>query len=345
MRTHLSLARRAVQILFIGSVPFVPTGCKVFAVGDVHQIVVAVPTEIREALGDDLRSALEPQMFTSRPEAVFDVAYVDPSDPSWRRLRLVRHILLVGSADEPFVAEALGKRRHITRNTEPRLIQVVNVWAKRQTVTIALLPTDADRTAVRDLLTTAGHTYFEQFAELIDARTTLTGMHTTAASRFRRDVGYTLVLPARYRHEELEAGVFLFKDEDPSPAAPVIKMITVESQEPDEFRWSAIASRAWREQLARRVNYPPQVTDTIVSAVQGVRAGQRVIELRGRWSNPPGEWLAAGPFITQLVECPDRIYLIDAWLYAPASEKYELIAQLELILSTFRCAEAGVIAA
>ena len=33
----------------------------------------------------------------------------------------------------------------------------------------------------------------------------------------------------------------------------------------------------------------------------------------------------------------DRMYLLDAWLYAPGKEKYEYMIQLQTILGSFRC--------
>ena len=36
-------------------------------------------------------------------------------------------------------------------------------------------------------------------------------------------------------------------------------------------------------------------------------------------------------------EDQDRMYLLDAWLYAPGKEKYEYMIQLETILDSFSC--------
>jgi hypothetical protein len=43
------------------------------------------------------------------------------------------------------------------------------------------------------------------------------------------------------------------------------------------------------------------------------------------------------------VPCPaqDRLYLLDAWLYAPGKEKYQYMIQLETLLGTFECAGGG----
>jgi hypothetical protein len=63
-------------------------------------------------------------------------------------------------------------------------------------------------------------------------------------------------------------------------------------------------------------------------------------ELQAVWQNPPSaDWPAAGPFIARVVACEeqDRLYLLDAWLYAPGRDKYEYMIQLNTVLDSFRC--------
>jgi hypothetical protein len=38
-----------------------------------------------------------------------------------------------------------------------------------------------------------------------------------------------------------------------------------------------------------------------------------------------------------MIECPGRVYLIDASLYAPADRKYRDMFRLDGILDSFRC--------
>ncbi|MDX1576985.1 MAG: DUF4837 family protein, partial [Gemmatimonadota bacterium] len=61
----------------------------------------------------------------------------------------------------------------------------------------------------------------------------------------------------------------------------------------------------------------------------------------GVWQDEKGDFPAAGPFITWLVQCPDDTYVIDAWLYAPNEPKYEYMLQLQEILGSFRCGASG----
>ena len=67
-------------------------------------------------------------------------------------------------------------------------------------------------------------------------------------------------------------------------------------------------------------------------------AERPVVEVRSTWSNPPGQWPAAGPVITRLVQCPEFTFLVDGWVYAPGRPKYEYVVQVETLLDSFRCA-------
>jgi hypothetical protein len=97
-------------------------------------------------------------------------------------------------------------------------------------------------------------------------------------------------------------------------------------------------ARQWRAELAQELTQPPQVTEAALRTPTRSRwTGGPRVQIQGVWSNPPGEWPAAGPFITRLVPCGDRTFLVDAWLYAPGKGKYEYMFQLKSILDSFRC--------
>ena len=75
-------------------------------------------------------------------------------------------------------------------------------------------------------------------------------------------------------------------------------------------------------------------------ASSGRNVTQSAYQVQAVWQNPPeANWPAGGPFILWAVACPsqDRLYLLDAWLYAPGREKYEYMIQLQTILESFRC--------
>jgi hypothetical protein len=303
--------------------------------GDPSEILVAVPPAVWLELEVDLKSALEPRTFTVRSERVFDVGHTDPSGPNWAALRLVRQILLIGSADESPIAEAIAANSGEAPEA-PAVFQVRNVWARNQLVTILLTPDAASRQVVSSLLPSLRDVYLRQFQEYVEARMFVTGENEELLDSLRSNAGFTLLLPRVYRAEEPEPGVYRFRNDQPD-ASQLIRNITVASQPAGAIPATAEAAGAWRAELATRLTFPPQVTDSIGVAVRLETEGQSGLQIQGIWSNPPGEWPAAGPFFTRLIDCPDRTFLVDAWLYAPGDAKYEYVFQLSTILDSFRC--------
>ena len=97
---------------------------------------------------------------------------------------------------------------------------------------------------------------------------------------------------------------------------------------------------AWRESLVEGYySFPQVVVSDQALATPGTMGGRAAYQIQAIWENPPEEYPAAGPFILRAVTCPDqdRLYLLDAWLYAPGKEKYEYMLQLETILNSFKC--------
>ncbi|MQA89482.1 MAG: DUF4837 family protein [Gemmatimonas sp.] len=297
---------------------------------------MSIPAELREELGPALRASLEPHVFTVRNEPIFDVAYLDPEDPAWSDLRLMRGILLVGGATDPQVSEALAQADDLGAIDPPAVLQIADVWAKRQIVTVALLPPDAERNEIIALLSEVGNVYLRQFQEQMEVSAAILGSGWIDHAS-RRDLGFRLFLPAQFGYETPDAGVHIFQQADETPASPVIRTITIAFRPIGEVDWSAEGAVEWRSELGRRHGRPPQVTEAHPPAFHGVRASGRVIGVRGVWSNPEGERPAAGPFVAQMMECSDGLYLSDARLYAPATYKYDLMHQLDQMLSTFRC--------
>jgi hypothetical protein len=311
-------------------------GCdKPRAHGDTNQILVGAPQDLWHELEDDIKDALEPRTFTVRDERVFDVAHVDPQDPGWGNLRLQRQVLLIGDETYPIVAEVLNRYRG-TVPSAPALVQVPNMWAQNQLVTVALLPPGAPTEAAQPLIDDLGQTYLRQFEDYARARMFVTGPNTALADSLRREAGFTLTLPRVYHYRQVEPEVFVFRNDQPDPSR-LIRNITVDSRPSGEVPGSAEAIAQWRADLGQRLSHPPQVTDARPEVHTVQVAGRSALQIQGVWSNPPGEWPAAGPFIARMVECPDQTYLVDAWLYAPGTGKYEYMYQLNTILNSFEC--------
>ena len=134
--------------------------------------------------------------------------------------------------------------------------------------------------------------------------------------------------------------VYIFLNDNPDPSE-LIRQISVTwiTPIPEELEQEELL--AWRRVLTDGYYRYPQTVDLRLTETRRLQIGDMVIEeLRAVWSNPPEDLFpAGGPMITWTVACPaqDRLYLVDAWLYAPGRDKYEYVLQLETILSTFRC--------
>lgn len=306
------------------------------AIGQMNNLVVAAAEPVYEELEGQIEQSLEPRTFTVRDERIFDVTSVDPDDDEWGRLRVVRQVMVIGQPEDAWVAEALRRHRGDTP-AAPAVLQVRNVWAQNQIVTVVLLPPDASPEAARPLLRQAGALLLDQFERYARTRMFSTDPNTALADSLRANAGFSLLLPEVYYYRELRPGLFVFRNDFPDPSR-LIRSVQVDSRPTEQVEMTPEYARAWRAELAPEYTDPVQVTEEEIVQSRAVRAGEaEALEIQGIWSNPPGEWPAAGPYLTRLVRCGARTFLIDAWLYAPGSPKYEYMVQLGTILDSFEC--------
>lgn len=325
-------------ILLLG---LVLSGCdKPRAMGTVNNVVAGVPEAMWNELEDDVRDALEPRTFTVRDERVFDVAHIDPQNAEWSNLRIVRQVLLVGEPGDAWMAEALKEVRGEVPSP-PAVVQARNVWAQNQLVTLMLLPPGSGAAAARTLLPQVGATFLRQFEEYARARMFVSGADEALADSLLRTAGFSLTLPEVYYHSEVRPGLWVFRNDFPDPSQ-LIRTIHITSRPSSEVPMTPEMARVWRSELAQELTDPPQVTDPALVHQNQIQVdGREALQIQGIWSNPPGAWPAGGAFITRLIPCGTRTFLVDAWLYAPGKGKYEFMFQLNTILDSFRCGTGG----
>lgn len=312
------------------------------AYGDANSVVVAATPDLWNQVQDSVQSILEPEIYTVRNERTLELTYQDPSQEAWNRLSLFRQELLIGSRDDPWVARALEEHDGDEPLSPPQILQVYDVWAQNQLVTILLLPPGGGAQDVLSLLPELHDLMDDQYREYARGRMFVSGRDTALADSLMREVGFAVVVPNVYE-QIFQDSVYIFRNDNPSPSE-LIRQVAVTWRSPvPEADLGADSLLAWRRTLAE-VHYPyPQVNDTTTLSVEeGTFRGMPVTELQAVWSNPPEDTFpAGGPFLLRAVECPadDRLYLLDAWLYAPGQDKYEYMIQLETILSSFQCGE------
>ena len=317
-------------------------GCdRTGAYGDASSIILGAEPALWAEVEEDVYASLEPTIQTVRQERTFTVTHQDPTDADWGRLRQFKQMLVVGTGNDPWVAEALNLARGGDDASPPAILQARDVWARAQLVTILLLPEAGQAEALRSLLPELQQIYDRQFRQLALDRMFVSGRDSALVDTLRRDAGFSLLVPQLYYWDHQDS-VYLYRNDNPDPSELIRQVaITWRTPIPEDLEGEEILE--WREALAAGHYSEPQRVDlSDVSAGPFDYRGLSAYQVQAVWQNPPeADWPAAGPFILRSVACPDqdRLYLLDAWLYAPGKEKYEYMIQLETILDSFSCGD------
>jgi hypothetical protein len=311
--------------------------------GDVHAIVVASNAPLWDAMELEVEGAISPTIQVVRNERTFRVTWQDPTIGSeWGHLRRFRNLVIIGAAGEPWVDDVLEARRRDAPDLQaPTIARVDNVWARNQTVTLVLLPSSDDVEALSGQLDTLTQVLDDQYREFARNRMYVSGRDTLLADSLGRHVGFRLELPQVYRYSVMDS-VFRFRNDNPSPAE-LIREIGVSWVTPlPETLPGQEEIESWRQRFAETYYADGQVLDNTVSSIREVPvtgSSRPGLEYQAAWVSAPDAWPAGGPLLTRVLPCPeqDRLYFLDAWLYAPAREKYEYMIQLQTILDSFEC--------
>jgi hypothetical protein len=307
--------------------------------GDVNALIVASQPGAWATVQDSVESALEPRVYTVRDEKAFRVTHVDPASGDWGNLSRFVQVVLIGSADEPFVQQALAERRGEAPLVPPQIVQVYDVWARGQQVTILLVePGRWDQSL--ELMEPLYSLLDEQYRQWARNRMFISGADTALQTSLMAEAGFSLLLPEVYVWEARDS-VYRFRNDNPDPSE-LIREVVVSWRTPIPEEGGREFFLDWRADLvAANYNFPQVVPEDGIMASPGTVGDRDAYQVQGIWENPPGEFPAAGPFILRAVECPsqNRLYLLDAWLYAPGKDKYEYMLQLETILNSFKCAD------
>jgi len=304
--------------------------------GNFNSIIAVMAPSVWDEVGEDVYQALEPTIKVVGTERTFTVTYQNPNDNEWHNLRRFRQLLLVGTADDPWIQGALPKVRGDV--TGPGLYHAYDVWARDQQATVILAEPGHEAEAVRAHLPEINQSLDQQFRAYARARMFLSGTDSALADTLARTAGFRLTLPEVYRWQHQDS-IYTFRNDNPDPAE-LIRQITVTWHSPIPTSMPSDEVLAWRAEVAQTYGEPQDVDLSQADTSTFDFQGRSAFQVQALWKNPPQlDWPAAGPFITRTVVCPqqDRMYLLDAWLYAPGKEKYEYMIQLQTILDSFRC--------
>ena len=317
------------------------SGCdKGMAYGDPNAVIVTASPEVWPALEDSVYTALSPTIFTVREERTFRVSYQDPTTEDWVRLRRFREEVLIGTPEDPWMAEALDALGRKVEVTPPQVVEVADVWARGQHLTLLVLDPERDAASqVLPLLPEVFALLDARFRAGVKARMFTSGADSALADTLWQTAGFRLLLPRVYRWSRTDS-IYIFRNDNPDPSE-LIRQFTVTRKSPIPAGYQPDSLIQWRTEVAEVYFSYPQVAD--LSQARGgpfLYGPHQAYEIRAVWSNPPeSQWPAAGPFILRAIVCrpQNRMYLVDSWLYAPGRDKWEYMLQLEEILNSFRC--------
>ena len=333
--------RKVLLVILVSSLAVSANACDMgLAYGDPNAVIVVAPEEWWPPLRDSVFAVLSPDVFTLRAERTFRVTYQAPLGMEWQRLQKFREEVLIGTPEDPWIAEALATLHDTVTFDVPGLVEAEEVWAKNQKVTVLLVDPDGDINAQVFSMVDEVHTILEgRFRETVLRRMFVSGSKTELADSLLEVAGFSLLFPEVYQFSAQDS-LYIFRNDNPDPSE-LIRQFGVTWRTPIPTGLTADSLMDWKEHVSQEsYNWPQTVKRDNLPTRNLVMGDMTITEFRGAWSNPPGSsWPAAGPFVFWSVACPaqDRLYFIDAWLYAPEKDKWEFLLQLETILGTFRC--------
>lgn len=306
------------------------------AYGEANGLVAAMDSTLWAQVGREVEEALEPTLVTVRDEKTFALTYQNPLHPEWSDLRRFRQLLLVGTGEEPWMKDAVEKVGGAAAGPGRHTAQ--DVWARGQQVTLVLVSGTDAADELRSHLPEINRALDEQFRAWVVQRMYTTGVDSALADTLMAVGRFQLFVPEVYQWARRDS-LFQFRNDNPDPSE-LIRSISVTWKSPIPLDMQPEGILAWRGEVASAYAEPQNVDLSVVDAGPFEFRGRPAYQIRAVWTNPPElAWPAAGPFVTRAVICPqqNRMYLLDAWLYAPGKDKYEYMIQLETILDSFRC--------
>ena len=312
------------------------------ATGEPDDVVVAAQPDLWPRIQGRVKAKLEPSFIATGRKA-FEVVFQDPTKPEWPEQRRARQLLLIGTPTDPWVQEAL--ERAAAPGEPPALVELMNVWAEPQQVTVLTLPEGDARQAVTNKLDSLRLRLEERYRELVIGEMMMVGLNQPLADSLSENAGFSVLVPDDYETSSANDVYAFRRGVDSGPdSGKVVRQVTVTWKSPVPPGLQGEALLAWREQVAAAHFGGVRQTVSLanVDATQTTHRGNVAYQLLGVWRNQTGRGPNRGPFIMRAVFCPtqDRVYLVDGWLWAPDPAVHRYLVELESIVNSFRCGSA-----
>ncbi|MFB6368363.1 MAG: DUF4837 family protein [Gemmatimonadota bacterium] len=307
------------------------------AYGQANSLILRAPDSLWAQLEDTTYAALERTIRTVREEHQFRVTHVSPGSDDWQDLRRFHQVVIFGTPDDPMmqrVLEAAGR----PDAEPPAVVQAQDMWARGQLVTGVLLEPGNEAETWKAQLDEIHRSIDQQYRDYVFRRMYVSGVDTTLMDSLRAEYGFTVRVPNVYTVQRFpEENMVIFRNDNPDPSE-LIRSLTVawrprlDSLVPD-------TAFAWRSRIDTTYYNVPQLLhrDTATRPRRFTHNQQRpALEVQGTWEDQ-SDFPAAGPFVARLIQCPERTFFLDAWLYAPGKDKYQYMLQLQRLMDSFRC--------
>ncbi len=309
------------------------TGPTMPAFGETDDLVIIIDAPPGSELRAELSDVFEAVDTWLVREPAFDVSFATPGRlgdyTSWR------NILFCGVWDEGEVGEVVRSRvPGVPLTDEASFTTATDIWAGRQVV--AALMAGSEEELVAYLQAEGANIRSELMFDVRERLVTALCQDSRSSGRggaLEERFGWTICVPEDY---ELDTG------------AERDGFIRFDRRQPDRYLFVS-----WRSGAARDVtrDYATTERDRLCSlyhngdTVQDRRpvladtvqlAGMPALRLRGWWGNR--ELKGGGPFVSYCLHVPeeDRVYFLDASLFAPGQDKTPLMRHLDGVLMTFR---------
>lgn len=337
---HMTLLRRALPLVLLA----MATGCNDRtrpAMGDEHSIIVIAADSLWAAVEDTILNTLQPRIFAVRDEPTFRVSHASPGEEQYADLRRFRQILAIGRPADPWVESPLNRAGEA--EDPPAIVEVADVWARNQRVTVVVVPEDDPAGAATARVDSLASLLDSRYRAWSRSRMFISGLDSELTERLQREAGFFLEMPNVYRWRQVGDDAYLFLNDQPD-AEQLVRSLLVTWRDGTEGEPAPDTTLDWRDTVAQLYYDWGQTTERDRLQTRRLTGpGDGGLEVRGIWFGTIEGFPQAGPFITWAVDCPaqDRRYLLDAWLYAPARAKYQYMIQLETLLASFRCGDAS----
>jgi len=325
-------------LVIAGAGALVAAGCgKQAAMGEPNSLVVLTASDsLWSRMEDTTRAALEQTLFTVREEKKYYLEQADTSSPHVGQYQLFRQVIVFGTPDNPYVRKIVDASEAGGPPPPASIVQAQDVWARDQIATAVVLDPAHPAESWAAQLPRLARLVDTRYRRFIQRRMYVSGEDTATERELLSRYRFHLRFPAVYQVDTARDSLVVIRNDNPDPSELIRSVLVAFRPRVDSL--TAEEAYAWRRAVDTLFYHTPQAIDTIPGGVERLEVdGRQALEARGTWKDVGTSYPAGGPFISRLVQCPDRTYFLDGWVYAPGKSKYQYVLQVREILDSFRC--------